>query len=92
MAFEGGKAEGHELEIGSGSFIPGFEDQLVGMKIEEEKEIKVTFPQEYLTNAYEIQEDKVKTLRMQVSDLENAEEKNQQKTAVKTSKNKEKAL
>lgn len=49
VAFEGGKAEGHELEIGSGSFIPGFEEQLVGMKIEEEKEIKVTFPEEYFS-------------------------------------------
>ena len=47
VAFEGGKAEGHELEIGSGAFIPGFEDQLVGMKIDEEKEINVTFPKEY---------------------------------------------
>ena len=48
-ALEGGKAEGHELEIGSGAFIPGFEDQLVGMKIDEEKEIKVTFPKEYFS-------------------------------------------
>ena len=49
VAFEGGKAEGHELEIGSGSFIPGFEDQIIGMKIDEEKEIKVTFPKEYFS-------------------------------------------
>ena len=49
VAFEGGKAEGHELEIGSGAFIPGFEDQLVGMKIDEEKEINVTFPKEYFS-------------------------------------------
>ena len=40
-AFEGGKAEGHELEIGSNTFIPGFEDQVIGMNIDEEKEIKV---------------------------------------------------
>ena len=46
-AFEGGKAEQYTLEIGSGSFIPGFEDQLVGMKAGEEKEIEVTFPEEY---------------------------------------------
>ena len=46
-AFEGGKAENHELEIGSGKFIPGFEDQIIGMKTEEEKDIKVTFPEEY---------------------------------------------
>ena len=49
VAFEGGKAEGHSLEICSGAFIPGFEDQLVGMKIEEEKEIEVTFPEEYFS-------------------------------------------
>ena len=48
-AFEGGKAEGHELEIGSNTFIPGFEDQVIGMKIDEEKEIKVTFPKEYFS-------------------------------------------
>ncbi|MCG1009199.1 trigger factor [Salinicoccus sp. ID82-1] len=45
--FEGGQAEGYELEIGSGNFIPGFEEQVVGMNIEEEKDIKVTFPEEY---------------------------------------------
>ena len=49
VAFDGGKAEGHELEIGSGAFIPGFEEQLVGMKIDEDKEIKVTFPEEYFS-------------------------------------------
>ena len=48
-AFEGGKAEGHELEIGSGAFIPGFEDQIEGMNIDEEREIKVTFPKEYFS-------------------------------------------
>ncbi len=47
VTFEGGKAENHNLEIGSGQFIPGFEDQLVGAKIGEEKEINVTFPEEY---------------------------------------------
>lgn len=45
--FEGGSAEGHNLVIGSGSFIPGFEEQLVGAKAGEEKEIKVTFPEDY---------------------------------------------
>ena len=49
VAFEGGKAEGHELEIGSKTFIPGFEEQLEGMKIEDEREIKVTFPEEYFS-------------------------------------------
>jgi len=47
VAFEGGKAENYELEIGSGRFIPGFEEQIVGMKLEEDKDIKVTFPEEY---------------------------------------------
>lgn len=46
-AFQGGSAEGHQLELGSGSFIPGFEEQVVGMKREEEKEIEVTFPEDY---------------------------------------------
>ena len=45
--FEGGKGEDYPLQIGSGSFIPGFEDQLVGTKIGEEKEVNVTFPEEY---------------------------------------------
>ena len=48
-AFEGGKAENHELTIGSNTFIPGFEDQIIGMKLEEEKEIKVKFPEEYFS-------------------------------------------
>lgn len=49
VAFEGGKAENHELVIGSNTFIPGFEDQIIGMKIEEEKDINVTFPEEYFS-------------------------------------------
>ena len=48
-AFEGGKAEGYELEIGSNTFIPGFEDQIVGMKTGEEKDVKVKFPEEYFS-------------------------------------------
>ncbi len=48
-AFEGGKAENHELEIGSNTFIPGFEDQIIGMKIDEEKDINVKFPEEYFS-------------------------------------------
>ncbi len=47
VPFDGGKAENYELEIGSNSFIPGFEEQLIGMKKEEEKDIKVTFPKDY---------------------------------------------
>jgi len=47
VPFEGGKAENHSLEIGSGSFIPGFEEQLVGLAAGESKEVVVTFPEEY---------------------------------------------
>lgn len=46
-AFEGGKGENHSLELGSNSFIPGFEEQLVGVKPGDEKEVVVTFPEEY---------------------------------------------
>ena len=47
VPFEGGTAQGHELVLGSGAFIPGFEDQVVGMKIGEEKDLNVTFPENY---------------------------------------------
>ncbi|MBP3596191.1 MAG: trigger factor [Clostridia bacterium] len=47
--FDGGKAEKYELEIGSNSFIPGFEDQIIGMKIDEEKDINVKFPEDYFS-------------------------------------------
>lgn len=47
VAFEGGAGENYPLEIGSGSFIPGFEEQLVGMKAEETKDVTVTFPEAY---------------------------------------------
>ncbi len=49
VPFEGGKAEKHELEIGSNTFIPGFEDQIIGMKLEEEKDIQVNFPEDYFS-------------------------------------------
>ena len=49
IAFDGGKAENHELEIGSHTFVEGFEEQVKGMKIGEEKEVKVTFPKEYFS-------------------------------------------
>lgn len=45
--FDGGKAEGHSLELGSGSFVPGFEEQLVGTKAGDEKDLDITFPEEY---------------------------------------------
>ena len=47
IAFDGGKGENHSLEIGSGSFIPGFEEQLIGLKAEDEKDLDLTFPEEY---------------------------------------------
>ncbi|WP_113930200.1 trigger factor [Bacillus sp. P14.5] len=46
-AFEGGKAENYSLELGSGSFIPGFEEQLIGLETGAEKEVEVNFPEEY---------------------------------------------
>ena len=46
-AFDGGKAENYELEIGSGAFIPGFEEQIIGMKVGDEKDIVVKFPEDY---------------------------------------------
>ena len=48
--FDGGKAEGFDLELGSGSFVPGFEEQVVGMNIGEEKDIDITFPEDYVEN------------------------------------------
>ena len=47
VPFEGGKGEDYDLAIGSGSFVPGFEEQLIGMKAEEEKDIDITFPEDY---------------------------------------------
>lgn len=46
-AFEGGKGENYELELGSGSFVPGFEDQVIGMKAGDEKDLDITFPEDY---------------------------------------------
>lgn len=47
LAFDGGKGENFDLKIGSNTFIPGFEEQLIGLKINDEKEVNVTFPEEY---------------------------------------------
>ncbi len=47
VEFEGGTAENYELEVGSGQFIPGFEEQMIGLKTEEEKDVVVTFPEDY---------------------------------------------
>lgn len=49
VPFDGGKAESHELTIGSNTFIPGFEDQIIGMKVDEERQIQVKFPEEYFS-------------------------------------------
>lgn len=49
IPFEGGKAENYELKLGSNTFIPGFEDQVVGMNVDEEKDVKVKFPDEYFS-------------------------------------------
>lgn len=45
--FEGGSSENYELEIGSGKFVPGFEDQMIGLKVGDEKDLNITFPKEY---------------------------------------------
>lgn len=55
-AFEGGSAENYSLELGSNQFIPGFEDQLIGVKKGEEKEVKVTFPEDYHVKEYQNKE------------------------------------
>ena len=47
VPFEGGKGEGYSLELGSGTFIPGFEDGVIGMKAGEEKDLEITFPEDY---------------------------------------------
>jgi len=47
VPFNGGKGEGHDLKLGSGSFVPGFEEQIVGMTAGEEKDIDITFPEDY---------------------------------------------
>ena len=49
VKFEGGKGEAQELEIGSNTFIPGFEEQIIGMQIDEEKDVKVKFPDDYFS-------------------------------------------
>jgi len=70
-AFDGGKAEAFELTIGSGQFIAGFEEQLIGMKIDEEKTINVTFPEEYQNKelAGKPSEFKVKLNKIQAKEI-----------------------
>lgn len=69
-AFEGGKGEDYSLEIGSNSFIPGFEEQLVGVKTGEEKDVEVTFPEEY--HAAELA-GKAATFKVKVSEVKSKE-------------------
>ncbi len=66
VPFEGGKGENYSLEIGSGTFIPGFEDQVIGMKVGEEKEIKVTFPDDYMEESLKGQE---ATFKVKVNEI-----------------------
>ena len=47
VPFDGGKSDNFDLEIGSGQFVPGFEDQIIGMEIGEEKDLDITFPEDY---------------------------------------------
>ncbi len=72
VAFEGGKGENYSLEIGSGTFIPGFEEQLVGMKSGEEKEIKVTFPEDYMEESLKGQE---VTFKVKVHEIKTKEKR-----------------
>ena len=72
-AFEGGKGEGFALELGSGQFIPGFEDQLVGVKRDEEVTIKVTFPAEYGASQLAGKEAEFKVKVNQVQEKEEVE-------------------
>ncbi len=69
-AFEGGKAENYELEIGSNTFIPGFEDQIIGMKLEEEKDVNVKFPKEYFSKDLA---DKDATFRVKLHEIKKKE-------------------
>ena len=70
--FDGGKGENYSLEIGSGSFIPGFEEQLIGMKSGEEKDIKVTFPEDYMEESLKGQE---VTFKVKVHEIKTKEKR-----------------
>lgn len=69
VAFEGGRGEQYTLEIGSGTFIPGFEEKVIGMKVGEEKDIDVTFPEEY--HAVELA-GKAATFRVKLHEIKRA--------------------
>ena len=70
--FEGGKGENYSLEIGSGTFIPGFEEQLIGMKSGDEKDIKVTFPEDYMEESLKGQE---VTFKVKVHEIKTKEKR-----------------
>ena len=70
--FEGGKEENYSLEIGSGTFIPGFEEQLIGMKSGDEKDIKVTFPEDYMEESLKGQE---VTFKVKVHEIKTKEKR-----------------
>jgi trigger factor len=73
VAFDGGKAEKFQLKIGSGSFIPGFEDQIIGMKYEEQKDVVVTFPKEYQSKDLAGKEATFKVTLHEIQEQEEAE-------------------
>ena len=70
--FEGGAGENYSLEIGSGTFIPGFEEQLIGMKSGDEKDIKVTFPDDYMEESLKGQE---VTFKVKVHEIKTKEKR-----------------
>lgn len=70
--FDGGKEENYSLEIGSGTFIPGFEEQLIGMKSGDEKDIKVTFPDDYMEESLKGQE---VTFKVKVHEIKTKEKR-----------------
>ncbi|MCE4956253.1 trigger factor [Macrococcoides caseolyticum] len=97
-AFEGGKAEGYDLEIGSGQFIPGFEEQLVGTKVGEEKDVNVQFPEEYHAEelagkdaVFKVKINEIKTKEVPVLDDEMAKELDESVDSVDAYKTKYKA-
>lgn len=73
VAFDGGKAEKFNLKIGSGQFIPGFEEQIIGMKYDEEKTIKVTFPEAYQSSDLAGKEAEFKVKLHEIQEQEPAE-------------------
>jgi trigger factor len=84
VAFEGGKGENHTLEIGSNSFIPGFEESLIGMKTGEEKDVTLTFPENYQAEhlagqevVFKVKVNEIKSKQLPVLNDEFAKEVNQ---------------